>query len=72
MSEDQMHPAVLHERLNAHSRRLEVLEKSQSDLADALTSIKASISQIKWLAVGAILTLLSMEMGWVEAIKLAL
>jgi hypothetical protein len=51
---------------------LEVLEKSQSDLADALTSIKASISQIKWLAVGAILTLLSMEMGWVEAIKLAL
>lgn len=62
-------PDVLHERLNSHARRIEILEANQSQLSDALQGIQMTLTQLKWLAIGAGVVLTAQEFGLVEAIK---
>lgn len=65
----EANPDVLHERLNGHARRIEILEANHTQLSDALQGIQMTLSQLKWLAVGAGVVLISQEFGIVEAIK---
>ena len=54
---------ILQERLNAHGRRLEILEANQKSLDDGLAAIQRSLSQIKWIATGMVLMFLAQEFG---------
>ncbi len=54
---------ILQERLNAHGRRLEILEANQKSLEDGLAAIQRSLSQIKWIATGMVLMFLAQELG---------
>lgn len=62
--------AVLKERIESHSRRLEILEANHRDLSDGLNAIQRSLSQIKWIATGAAVMFVGQELGVIDALKM--
>lgn len=60
---------ILDERLNAHARRLEILESNHEGLEQGLASIQRSLAQIKWIATGMVVMFLLQQFGLAEVLK---
>lgn len=57
-------------QIETHSKEIRELKETSTILTTALGNIQATLNQIKWVAVGAVVTFVFLELGWLEALSL--
>jgi hypothetical protein len=73
MSEQIEHRVIkLELKVEDHAEELKKLQDISSDLRSSLTGIENTLNQIKYLAIGAVLVVLSQAIGITNVVKLML
>lgn len=73
MSEQIEHRVIkLELKVEDHAEELKKLQDISADLRNSLTGIENTLNQIKYLAIGAVLVVLSQAIGITNVIKLML
>lgn len=69
---DQLEQRVirLELRVEDHAEELKKLQDISNDLRKSLTSIEKTLAQIKWLAMGAVVTVIGQSMGLDKAFRI--